>query len=79
MKIYFEPQMNTDKKNFVKQTFLLFFRTASSYLSKEQGKDLNWLFEIRSVGDYGGAAHVSQSQAHRNYCLLCVFCAFAVN
>ena len=22
-------------------------------LSKEQGKDLNWLFEIRNVGDYG--------------------------
>jgi uncharacterized protein (UPF0332 family) len=27
-------------------------------LSKEQGKDLNWLFEIRNVGDYGGTAHV---------------------
>ena len=34
-------------------------------LSKEQGKDLNWLFEIRSVGDYGGMAHVSQQQAER--------------
>lgn len=34
-------------------------------LSKEQGKDLNWLFEIRNVGDYGGVAHVSQSQAAR--------------
>src|SRR3990172_6814189 len=34
-------------------------------LSKEQGKDLNWLFEIRSVGDYGGTAHVSQQQAER--------------
>jgi len=28
-------------------------------LSKEQGKTLNWLFELRSVGDYGGTAHVS--------------------
>ncbi|GAB4496566.1 MAG: HEPN domain-containing protein [Anaerolineales bacterium] len=34
-------------------------------LSKEQGKDLNWLFEIRSIGDYGGTAHVSQAQAER--------------
>lgn len=32
-------------------------------LSKEHGKDLNWLFEMRSVGDYGGIAHVSQQQA----------------
>lgn len=34
-------------------------------LSEEQGKDLNWLFEIRNVGDYGGTAHVSQPQAER--------------
>jgi len=34
-------------------------------LSKEHGKDLNWLFEIRNVGDYGGTAHVSQPQAER--------------
>lgn len=34
-------------------------------LGKEQGKDLNWLFEIRSVGDYGGIEHVSQPQADR--------------
>lgn len=32
-------------------------------LSKEQGKELNWLFEVRNVGDYGGTAHVSQPQA----------------
>ena len=32
-------------------------------LSKEQGKDLNWLFEIRNVGDYGGTVHVSEPQA----------------
>jgi uncharacterized protein (UPF0332 family) len=40
-----------------------FVKTAK--LSKEQGKDLNWLFEIRNVGDYGGAAHVSSPQAER--------------
>lgn len=40
-----------------------FVKTAK--LSKEHGKDLNWLFEIRNVGDYGGTAHVSQPQAER--------------
>lgn len=34
-------------------------------LSKEQGKTLNWLFELRSVGDYGGAARVSRQQAEQ--------------
>jgi len=34
-------------------------------LSKEHGKDLNWLFEIYNVADYGGTAHVSQPQAER--------------
>jgi uncharacterized protein (UPF0332 family) len=34
-------------------------------LSKEHGKDLNWLFEVRSIGDYGGTVHVSQTQAER--------------
>jgi uncharacterized protein (UPF0332 family) len=34
-------------------------------LSKEQGKDLNWLFEIRNVGDYGGTEHVSMLQAEK--------------
>lgn len=34
-------------------------------LSKEQGRDLNWLFELRSVGDYGGTAHVSAQQAEQ--------------
>jgi len=31
-------------------------------LSKEQGKTLNWLFELRSIGDYGGMVHVSSEQ-----------------
>jgi len=34
-------------------------------LSKEQGKTLNWLFELRSVGDYGGTAHVSSQQVEQ--------------
>jgi len=28
-------------------------------LDKEQGKELNWLFELRNVGDYGVTIHVS--------------------
>jgi len=34
-------------------------------LSKKHGKDLNWLFEIRSVGDYGSTVHVSALQAEQ--------------
>jgi uncharacterized protein (UPF0332 family) len=30
----------------------------SGKLSKEQGRNLNWLFELRSVGDYGVSLHV---------------------
>jgi uncharacterized protein (UPF0332 family) len=40
---------------------LRFVRTGK--LSEEQGKNLNWLFELRSVGDYGGIAHVSAGEA----------------
>lgn len=35
-------------------------------LDKEQGKSLNWLFELRGVGDYGGTAHVSHQDAEHN-------------
>lgn len=31
-------------------------------LDKEQGKALNWLFELRGVADYGGMAHVSPEE-----------------
>jgi len=34
-------------------------------LDREQGKTLNWLFELRGVGDYGATAHVSPEQAER--------------
>jgi uncharacterized protein (UPF0332 family) len=29
------------------------------------GKDLNWLFELRGVGDYGATVHVSQQDAEK--------------
>jgi uncharacterized protein (UPF0332 family) len=34
-------------------------------LSKEQGRELNWLFELRNVGDYGVTVHVLQPDATR--------------
>ncbi|OHB77292.1 MAG: hypothetical protein A2Z25_10570 [Planctomycetes bacterium RBG_16_55_9] len=34
-------------------------------LDTQYGKDLNWLFELRSVGDYGATVHVSQQDARR--------------
>ena len=29
-------------------------------LDREQGKTLNWLFELRNIGDYGGLEHVTE-------------------
>ena len=34
-------------------------------LDMEQGKELNWLFELRNVGDYGVTIHVSRQDAER--------------
>lgn len=34
-------------------------------LEKEQGKNLNWLFELRSIGDYGVSMHVASDDAGR--------------
>ena len=34
-------------------------------LNKEQGRNLNWLFELRSVGDYGVSLHVVKQDAQR--------------
>jgi uncharacterized protein (UPF0332 family) len=34
-------------------------------VDKEQGRGLSWLFELRSVGDYGVTIHVSQEDAER--------------
>jgi len=38
-----------------------FVRTGK--LDTKYGRDLNWLFELRSVGDYGATIHVSQQDA----------------
>ena len=37
----------------------------SGKLSKEQGRNLNWLFELRGVGDYGVSLHVESEDAIR--------------
>jgi len=34
-------------------------------LNQQFGKDLNWLFELRSVGDYGETRHVPQEDAEK--------------
>jgi len=34
-------------------------------LDKERGQALNWLFELRSVGDYGGVEHVTREEVEQ--------------
>jgi len=34
-------------------------------MDEGQGKELNWLFGLRTVGDYGVTAHVSQADAEQ--------------
>jgi uncharacterized protein (UPF0332 family) len=35
-------------------------------LDKEQGKNLQWLFDLRGVGDYGVSEHVSAGEAYKS-------------
>ncbi len=35
-------------------------------LEKQFGKDLNWLFELRSIGDYGVTIHVPEQEAKQS-------------
>ena len=34
-------------------------------LEKQYGRDLNWLFELRNVGDYGETVHVPYAEADK--------------
>jgi uncharacterized protein (UPF0332 family) len=34
-------------------------------IDKENGKSLNWLFELRNVGDYGATVHVSGDEVRK--------------
>lgn len=40
-----------------------FIRTGQ--LDKRYGRDLNWLFELRGIGDYGAIVHVSRQDAEK--------------
>jgi uncharacterized protein (UPF0332 family) len=42
----------------------LFVKTGR--LDKEHGKNLNWLFELRGIGDYGMSEHVSAGEAYKS-------------
>ncbi|RME60204.1 HEPN domain-containing protein [Candidatus Parcubacteria bacterium] len=35
-------------------------------LAKNIGRNLNWLFELRSIGDYGGLTHVTEQEAQKS-------------
>ena len=41
----------------------LFVKTGK--IDKQHGKNLNWLFELRSIGDYGDTRHVPREDAER--------------
>lgn len=47
-------------------------------LDKEQGKNLNWLFELRGVGDYGVSEHVSSGEAYKSIKVAEEFLASAI-
>jgi len=48
-------------------------------LDKEQGRNLNWLFELRSVGNYGVSEHVSNGEAQRAVLAAAEFLASAIS
>ena len=41
------------------------FFVKTGKIDKQHGKNLNWLFELRSIGDYGDTRHVPQEDAER--------------
>jgi uncharacterized protein (UPF0332 family) len=34
-------------------------------LPRQRGRDLNWLFELRAIGDYGETRHVPETDAEQ--------------
>jgi uncharacterized protein (UPF0332 family) len=56
--------INTSKhSSVISAIHRLFVKTGK--LDREQGKNLNWLFELRGIGDYGVSEHVSSGEAFR--------------
>ncbi len=41
------------------------FFVKTGKIDKQHGKNLNWLFELRSIGDYGDTRHVPREDAER--------------
>lgn len=41
------------------------FLVKTGKLDQEHGKNLNWLFEVRNIGDYGDLRHVPREDAAR--------------
>lgn len=41
------------------------FLVKTGKLDKKHGKNLNWLFELRGIGDYGDTRHVPQEEAEK--------------
>jgi uncharacterized protein (UPF0332 family) len=41
------------------------FFVKTGKIDKQHGKNLNWLFELRSIGDYGDTRHVPRQDAER--------------
>lgn len=39
------------------------FLVKTGRLDKDHGKNLNWLFELRGIGDYGDTRHVPREEA----------------
>lgn len=59
-----QEEIDTSKHSAVLASIhRLFVKTGR--LDKEHGKNLNWLFELRGVGDYGVSEHVSSGEAFR--------------
>lgn len=59
-----KENMDTSKHSgVIASIHRLFVKTGK--LDKEQGKNLNWLFELRGVGDYGVSEHVSSGEAYK--------------
>jgi uncharacterized protein (UPF0332 family) len=59
-----EENIDTSKHSGVISAIHHFF-VKTGKLAKEQGRNLNWLFELRGVGDYGVSVHVTSEEASR--------------
>jgi len=59
-----KENIDTSKHSGVISAIHRFF-VKTGKLDTEQGKNLNWLFELRGVGDYGVSVHVASGEAYK--------------